>query len=166
MYELHSINKRFGISLSSSHLDTMLGYCQHQPGVETGGVLVGQYNLTLDMAHVTEVQGPPSDSRHGRTWFYRGTKGLQTWLNHMWQVHQAYYLGEWHYHPNAAPVPSSEDIKQMSAIAWSTAYHCPEPVLLIVGGSPDADWSAGGYVMPRGKTPVNLYPMIKSSPKS
>lgn len=66
----------------------------------------------------------------------RGTAGLQGWLNRLWNGNERrYYLGEWHFHPGGAPEPSRMDIKQMGKIARSSSYKCPEPILLVVGGS-------------------------------
>jgi len=63
----------------------------------------------------------------------RGVKGLETLLKRFWSKNE-YYLGEWHYHPNASASPSMQDISQMKEISRSIHYQCPEPVLLIIGG--------------------------------
>ena len=125
----------------------MISYCQAAEGKETGGVLVGYYMPTLDCAVVTEVSGPPADSRASRTRFQRGVRGLKQWLTSLWNRSQRrYYLGEWHFHPYAAPCPSGDDCNQMCKIAASPEYHCPEPLLIIVGGNPGNDWSLSVHV--------------------
>jgi integrative and conjugative element protein (TIGR02256 family) len=103
---------------------------------ETGGVLAGYYSQLLDRAIIKNLTGPPKDSKRGYTWFVRGVSGLQSLIFQLWKKKQ-YYLGEWHFHPHASSHPSSQDINQMAMIAESKQYHCPEPLLLIIGGSPE-----------------------------
>ena len=50
----------------------------------------------------------------------------------MWEQ-GLYYLGEWHYHPKASPLPSSTDVNQMFRFANSSDLKCPEPILVIFG---------------------------------
>ncbi len=54
-------------------------------------------------------------------------------------------MGEWHFHPQASPAPSSRDSIQMRDIARMLQYHCPEPILLMVGGGPFI-WRISSYV--------------------
>lgn len=55
-----------------------------------------------------------------------------------WQKQQ-YYLGEWHYHPNASPKPSALDLKTMVNLSKDEDLGCPEPILLVIGGS-SSNW--------------------------
>lgn len=117
----------------------MLSLCSKAKQNETGGILAGHYSGEHDWAEVTDVTGPPEDSRSGRTWFRRGVRGLQQLINQFWNRDRSYYLGEWHYHPHAEPSPSRTDIVQMKEISQSERYQCPEPILLILGGDPDVE---------------------------
>ena len=138
---------RFRVSLPSEQMTQMLSYCQAARGIETGGVLAGYYTPTYDCAVVTEVSGPPADSHASRTRFQRGVRGLKQWLASLWNRSQRrYYLGEWHFHPYAAPDPSGDDCKQMREIAVTPEYYCPEPLLIIVGGDPVKDWSLSAHI--------------------
>ncbi len=123
--------------------------------METGGILVGYYTDKHDWAIVTDVSGPPADSRRGRVFFNRGVRGLQAFLNRLWRRKQ-YYLGEWHYHPLAAPIPSEIDHEQMKSFATNNAMRCPEPVLLLMGGDPNRDWHAAAYVFPIGHDAIRM----------
>jgi hypothetical protein len=107
------------------------------------------------LAFVSDASRAPGDSKSGTTWFYRGIAGLQAWLYRLWDK-ERYYLGEWHSHPGARPFPSDTDLRQIREIAESPKYNCPEPVLLIVGGRPTADWQIGVYVAPRTRSLVEL----------
>ncbi len=61
------------------------------------------------------------------------------------------YLGEWHFHPGAAPEPSPEGEEQLRQIAVSSEYHCPEPVLMLVGGNLGIGYSMRAFVFPKGQ---------------
>ena len=151
-----SADGRFGLTVAPVVLGRILRACRRAGPVETGGVLVGRYTPTHDRAVVTAVSAMPGDSRRGRTWFARGVRGLQGWLDRAWRERGTYYLGEWHFHPLAPPAPSPTDIAQMVAFAEAEGYHCPEPVLLIIGGDPRANWQATAQVFPRECEPVEL----------
>lgn len=134
--EFWSDDHRFGLQFSLAQLDIALKYCQKAIPNETGGILVGYYSTSLDCAIITCFSGPPPDSSQGRTWFKRGVAGLQLWLDGLWEKRTAYYLGEWHFHPFAPPTPSSDDNDQLWEFAAAPKFHCPEPILLIIGGDP------------------------------
>lgn len=134
--EFWSEGEAFGLKLDLETLRSILEACHQSASKETGGILVGRYSEDLNCALVTEHSGRPVDSRSGRTWFSRGTAGLQKWLNALWsRSERRYYLGEWHYHPGGPSEPSDTDRNQMKCIAQDTSHKCPEPVLLIVGGT-------------------------------
>jgi integrative and conjugative element protein (TIGR02256 family) len=140
-------DRKYGCQLSNVAIQRMLRLCQQSRNTETGGVLVGYYTQDYSYAVVTEVSSAPIDSRSGPTWFQRGIVGIQVWLNSLWKQRQPqYYLGEWHFHPGSTPQPSSTDIAQMKNIAASKQYQCPEPLLIIIGGTPPNNWSIRVFV--------------------
>jgi len=142
---------RFGLSLDDSVVNKMLTFCGSEARTETGGILVGYYTKKRDWAIVTDLSGPPDDSRRSRASFDRGTKGLQRWLAQLWGSNRHYYLGEWHYHPAASPEASDVDSRQLQENSENARLVCPEPVMLIVGGDPSRSWEARAYVHPRGR---------------
>lgn len=153
--DVSSYDGRFGLYVAPRHVGTLLSLCSEADHLETGGILIGKYNKTHELAVVTRVCGPPGDSQRGRSQFWRGLRGLQRLLNHLWR-RQEYYLGEWHYHPGGSARPSKVDIEQMKRISESTQYHTPEPILVLIGGTPPLDWEAVAYVFPRGQKLVQL----------
>jgi integrative and conjugative element protein (TIGR02256 family) len=155
---LCSADGRFGLKIDAEHLRVLLFECQQSRNIETGGVLVGRYNPNHTVASVSEVTPPPKDSKHGRHWFDRGINGLSKKLSDSWRRERSFYLGEWHYHPGVAPIPSSVDSRQMASIANSPAYVCPEPILLIIGGAFPA-WTVGAFVYEKG---IASHPLSKS----
>ncbi len=134
----------------------MTSLCRKAKRSETGGILAGRYSEGHDCAVVTEVTGPPPDSRSGPTWFKRGVRGLQQLIERLWGQGRAYYLGEWHYHPYGPPNPSKADVAQMTEIASSNGYSCPEPLLLIIGGDPKMGLEIKVFVFQRGEGYLEL----------
>jgi integrative and conjugative element protein (TIGR02256 family) len=144
-----SADGRFGLEISEPLLDEMLGYCARAYPVETGGILIGHYSADSRFAHVTDLIPAPNDSISKRFSFQRGVRGIQRLLNQMWPMRR-YCLGEWHFHPDGSASPSGTDADQMRSIAHAGGYHCPEPVLVIVGGNPPGRVTLQSYVFPRG----------------
>ncbi len=162
--ELRSGDRRFGLLMPGGIIAEVLRRCRDADGLETGGVLVGKYTDALDCAVVTHASGAPTDSRRGRAWFRRGTRGLQRWLDRLWGRERLYYLGEWHFHPGAEAEPSGTDRKQMQSIAESEQYLCPQPVLLIIGSHPAGHWEARAFVYQRGGSSEELLRVEDSEP--
>lgn len=140
-------DRRFGLRLPEGVLKHVLDECERSNDLETGGIVVGYYSPDLHCAVVTDISGAPCDSRRTRSSFFRGLKGLQRWVDRLWKrKHRHYYLGEWHFHPSGSPSPSATDSKQIAEIAASEMYHCPEPLLLIIGGNPATGFRGAAYV--------------------
>ncbi|HMP03958.1 MAG TPA: Mov34/MPN/PAD-1 family protein [Gemmatales bacterium] len=140
-----SPDKRFGVQISEGELAKAVKQCVKAGRNETGGILVGRYTAAHDCAVVTSASDAPQDSRAGGTWFSRGVAGLQRWLNGLWKS-KAFYLGEWHFHPFALASPSGDDLAEMRSISTTESYHCPEPILMIVGGDPKMEWHVKVFV--------------------
>ncbi|MGF7230308.1 Mov34/MPN/PAD-1 family protein [Arachidicoccus sp.] len=129
-----SQDKQFVVTISQECIDSIVEHIKKAAVYETGGILIGAYSDDLGTAAISQITGPTIDSKGGFTWFNRGIKGLKELLKRYWDV-KLYYLGEWHFHPNAKPIPSNQDKKQMREIARSNQYRCPEPIMIIVGGN-------------------------------
>lgn len=106
---------------------------ENKSKLETGGIIIGHYDVTFQNAIITECTRPPEDSKAARLRFYRGIKGLKSLLQKYWKERNEYYLGEWHLHPGSSPNPSHTDIEQMKKIAKDKNFNCKEPILLILG---------------------------------
>jgi len=154
-YQYSTPDGRFGIEILSKEMSTILKYCSEAKRQETGGILIGYYTDGYNMAVITHVSAPPIDSKCSTNFFVRGIKGLQRLLNKLWQ-YKEYYLGEWHFHPYVAPIPSERDHHQMLTFSCKDTLKCPEPVLLIIGGDPKSVWSAKVIVYPRGQSALEM----------
>lgn len=133
-----SFNGVYGVKLPEQELRHIHDLCKNSYPYETGGILIGRYSEDLKWAEIITITAAPAESKRTRYSFIRNTQGIITKLKSAWK-RQQYYLGEWHYHPNASPKPSGLDIKTMLNLSKSEELHCPEPILLIVGGSP-SNW--------------------------
>ena len=154
---LWSSDRKFGLSLEESLLLEGLKECVDSASQETGGILVGYYTPAHDCAVVTALTRPPEDSVRGPRLFERGTKGIQRWISRLWRAQRHFYLGEWHFHPGGAPVPSPDDREQMQRLSKDKKLKCPEPILLIIGGPPKDAWTANAYVFPVDQEYVPLF---------
>lgn len=125
----------YGVKLPNQVLQQIYGMCRNSYPYETGGILIGKYSDDLKWAEIITITGPPTDSKRARSSFVRSTQGIIARLKSAWKKQQ-YYLGEWHYHPNASPRPSGLDLKTMFDLSKNEELHCPEPILLIIGGRP------------------------------
>jgi proteasome lid subunit RPN8/RPN11 len=107
---------------------------------ETGGILIGRYGPEGWVADIVEATPRPQGSRSGWFWFQRSSTGLAALLEDRWSK-GLHYLGEWHFHPGGSPAPSRSDVRAMLKVADDEAYRCVVPLLAILGGRPEADWS-------------------------
>jgi hypothetical protein len=107
---------------------------------ETGGIVIGSHDASHRIAVVSSVSAAPRDSASTPWSFRRGVRGLDVLLAQAWK-HGEFYLGEWHFHPQAIPEASPADAAQMGEFARTLAMRCPEPLLFIVGLP-----SAGGRI--------------------
>ena len=153
MRRFASDDGRFAVQVPDEVWSRLCGFCEEDFPRETGGILVGYYTPDHTTAVVTEALGAPPDSLKAPTRFERGTEGMNQALRRLWRrpaFLRRYYLGEWHHHPRGTTSPSTTDDRQMASIARGLSK-CPEPVLLIVGGSREKGWKIGCWVYPMGK---------------
>jgi len=161
--EFWSQNNEYGIRLFEPEINSMLRLCEESQSIETGGVILGKYTTALDCAVVTEITPPPSDSRRGSSWFRRGTRGLEKKLAKLWKTDKEYYLGEWHFHPGGSATLSGTDQRGMQGISETPGYKCPEPILIIIGGSFPNAWEIRAYIFKPGSPFIELNSLNKSS---
>jgi integrative and conjugative element protein (TIGR02256 family) len=106
------------------------------PRVETGGLLFGQFDEFLKIAWVTEVSGPPPDSRASAEGFLCGVAGA-TELSEEKRARtrgSVSFIGMWHTHPGSIPSPSCTDFSAMSKLRESPSSTPRHFLMLILGG--------------------------------
>lgn len=106
---------------------------------ETGGLLFGERDDAARVIWITDASEPPQDSRSSSDYFLCGVAGTaemneQKRLRSRASVH---FVGTWHTHPKASPVPSGVDLSGMAQIVTSLDPPISKALLLIVGHTPD-----------------------------
>ena len=139
-------DESLAVDIAPAALAGIFKACSATGKLETGGVLLGRYSDFGDRVRVLEGTGPPSDSQRSAFAFVRGVAGLTKRFRRAWD-RGIYYVGEWHLHPSAAPDPSPMDIRQISEVSRDPDYRCPHPVLVVIGGNPQVEWSVAVQVI-------------------
>lgn len=81
------------------------------PDLETGGILLGHAPGDRADLHVTVAGDPGPNAVHEPRRFLRDPAHAQTLADRAWAEHQAVWIGEWHTHPAAGPMPSDIDLR-------------------------------------------------------
>lgn len=112
------------------------------PLVETGGHLFGERNDAARVIWVSEVSGPPPDSRASPHGFVCGIEGVAEASKHKSCSSRGSisFVGMWHTHPQGSPKPSGTDYQSMREIVDSPALSCPRSLLLIIGTTKQQDF--------------------------
>lgn len=112
---------------------------------ETGGVLIGGYDLSRKIVYVVDTIPSPPDSKEWPTLYIRGSEGLARDVARVVAVTdgQLEYVGEWHSHPDGCPcLPSADDLK---VFAWLTENmdDAGLPSLMGIAGEGRVAWYLG-----------------------
>lgn len=102
---------------------------------ETGGLLLGWRRSDLGLWVVAEVTGPGAGSKATPTTLHLDTMDLQVEADRWFEDTrgEVSYLGDWHLHHQADPVPSRQDRRSIREVARRPEIGVPEPLLVIVG---------------------------------
>ena len=124
--------------------------------VETGGHLFGERNDAARVMWVSEVSGPPPDSKASPSGFVCGFEGVVESSEERSRIsrNSLKFIGMWHTHPNGSPKPSETDYRAMRDIVSDPSLSCPRSLLLIVGASLHRDsFQTAGLLFSRGRVP-------------
>lgn len=85
---------------------------------ETGGILIGSYDMERQVIYVVDAIPAPPDSVEWPTVFIRGSKQLSQQVKRIQDIthEQLTYVGEWHSHPSGVGTGQSGD--DTNALAW------------------------------------------------
>lgn len=103
---------------------------------ETGGILVGNYDMQRRVINVLELISSPEDSHEYPTAYIRGIKNVEEQLNQIKKITASglQYIGEWHTHPTGyAPDMSSDDKILFSWMIENMNKEGLPALMLIVG---------------------------------
>lgn len=121
------------------------------PTVETGGVLFGERNDACRVIWISEILGPPPDSSSAPEGFVCGVEGVASANEEKRQRtgESVGFVGMWHTHPTAAPLPSTTDLLGMAKITAAADSKSPKALLLIIGRTTGLAPSIGTFVFSR-----------------
>ena len=115
---------------------------------ETGGVLLGSYDMQRKIIYlVAEIPSPP-DSVEQPALYIRGCDGLRGRVEEAKAAtdHNVQYVGEWHSHPAGDGVlPSQPDTKVMEWLREEMRAEGHPAVMLIVGDVPNVGFHVACY---------------------
>lgn len=103
---------------------------------ETGGVLVGTYDMQRKIIYVVDCLPSPPDSEEWPTLYIRGCQDLSPQVEKIRRLteNQVKYIGEWHSHPSGCGVnPSQLDKKALSCLSNIMKNDGLPALMLIVG---------------------------------
>ena len=106
---------------------------------ETGGVLLGYYDLTVNSLVIVAALPAPPDSKSSQAAFERGVEGLKEAVAEANKRTRGVveYVGEWHSHPEGhSAKPSGDDLIQLIHLAMGMDDDGLPGVQLIVGEGP------------------------------
>ena len=135
--------------------------------VETGGHLFGERDDAAKVLWVSEVTGPPPDSRASASEFVCGVEGVKEVIKQKNKFSRGSinFIGMWHTHPNGNPTPSTTDCNVMISVVKDRDFSCARSLLLVIGPNSDGLTSVAGALFSRGKIPtyIQLTSAITSS---
>jgi hypothetical protein len=114
---------------------------------ETGGVLIGAFDLQRNIVYVVDALSAPQDSTEEPEGFIRGKHGLTETIETMERstAQQLTYVGEWHSHPvGHGVIPSDKFDRKL--FQWLTKEMNKDglpPLMLIVGDRNQRGWYLG-----------------------
>lgn len=140
----------YQIRLSSAAVSEIRAECRRgvrvrEPQVETGGLLLGQFDDAAGIVWVDAASGPPPDSRLSPLHFEHGAAGAAdipaTQMRRT--ARTSGFVGMWHSHPDGIAWPSETDQLGMASLVGVVEGQ-RRAVILIVGGPTGwSDWLAG-----------------------
>ena len=102
---------------------------------ETGGVLIGAYDIARKRIYVVYQVRAPEDSISSPTSFIRGCANLPERLKYIHEttLDNLTYIGEWHSHPSVNTQGSADDVKLHKAIVGYNRENCLPGCMMILG---------------------------------
>jgi len=116
---------------------------------ETGGVLLGSFDLARKILYIVDALPSPPDSEEWPTLYIRGRKGLRHAVDALEEKTHGMleYIGEWHSHPPGARTAASCD--DLKVFAWLTELMQADglPAVMMIVGDPGRTSCYVGEIM-------------------
>jgi hypothetical protein len=130
------LSNEWSITMDEYLIDKITSARRKKLPTETGGVLIGSYDLSRRIIYVVDSILSPKDSKEYPNAYYRGIDGLSERLNEISQrtAGNLMYIGEWHSHPDGISLSMSDDDKKL--FGWISGHMKVlgyPPLMIIVG---------------------------------
>lgn len=117
-------------------LETIFNHREEKLLNETGGVLIGSFDLDRRLIYIVDALPSPPDSTEWPTLYIRGCRGLQDAVNKIATNTDGMleYVGEWHSHPRGATTAPSKD--DMLVFEWLATLMKADglPAVMMIAG--------------------------------
>jgi len=126
----------FRVTVSEEVLKTMCALRRAAMPNETGGVLLGSFDLSRAILHIVAALPAPPDSRQAPTYFIRGAKELRPRVDgiNLRSAGMINYVGEWHSHPKGAKAQPSGDDEEVFAHLRNHLHPTGAPYVMAICG--------------------------------
>lgn len=139
------------VTVSHDAVQTMRELRLQSGANETGGVLLGTFDLVRNVVHVVAALPAPPDSKQTPTFFIRGIKDLRPRIERLAEASagRLHYIGEWHSHTGCVPARPSDDDEVVFAHLKDHIGPAGSPYVMAICGERDS-WIRAGWQQ-RGK---------------
>ncbi|WP_430414047.1 Mov34/MPN/PAD-1 family protein [Parasphingorhabdus sp.] len=134
------------ITVSNDVVATMRALREERAPDETGGILVGSFDLSRNILHILAALPAPSDSKQSPTFFIRGARNLRPLMDMLADksAGQLYYVGEWHSHPDGVAARPSKDDEEVFSHLESNIGPGGSPFAMLICGAEES-WVRVGW---------------------
>ncbi len=134
------------VTVSDEVVQTMRELRRQSGRNETGGVLMGSFDLVCNVLHIVAALPAPPDSKRSPTYFIRGIKDLKPRIEAISEASagRLHYVGEWHSHPGAVPARPSRDDEEVYGHLTKHLEPAGSPYVMAICGERDS-WLRAGW---------------------
>lgn len=132
--------------LDANVIAQLNNFVQNHPSKpEAGGILLGRHIINSCDIIVDKITMPMKEDRGSRFRFFRTRKAHQKVVDEEWKASNGTmnYLGEWHTHPEAHPLPSGIDLENWKQRLQKSKFDSESLFFIIVGQKNIVVWQ--GY---------------------
>jgi proteasome lid subunit RPN8/RPN11 len=143
MIEIH--NAGWTLCTDQSVIEKVMRLHREKLPKETGGILIGSFDMKRKIVYVADAEASPPGSREEPTLYIRGSEGMTARLAEIESATAGNleYVGEWHSHPAGYDcTPSDFDLR---LFAWLVELMSIDgrPALMLIAGEPGTAWFLG-----------------------
>ena len=131
-----------------------------QDGLETGGILLGHDDGTN--FRITGAGDPGPHAVRTADRFLRDREHAQRIATDSWEADRAQWVGEWHTHPNTAPVPSVIDLTSYMNHLADGELGFTRFVSIIIGAATPGQTTAATWVITPDKATLVPLRLLKA----